>query len=101
MMVSHLPTSTRSAHLFLVALLQVKAVAQQEKKAEVAQRRQVFTGLFAAAAMTIVSKPAQADERSAALIAKLCASNPTCESPMHIHCCSRQDAIHNALLVKH
>ena len=79
-MLFHLSTSKRS-YLFHLALLQVKAVAQQEKKAQVAQRRQVFTGLFAAAAMTIVAKPAQADERSEALIAKLCAANPTCELP--------------------
>ncbi len=61
--------------------MQVKAVAQlQTKKSEVAQRREVFAGLFAAAAMAVVAQPAQAEERSSTLIAKLCASNPTCES---------------------
>merc|ERR1712005_21702 len=58
------------------ARAQVKVVAR-EKKQEVAQRRAVFTGLFAAAAVAALPKPAQAEERTDTLISKLCASNPT------------------------
>mmetsp|Transcript_8758 Transcript_8758/g.25229 ORF Transcript_8758/g.25229 Transcript_8758/m.25229 type:complete len:91 (+) Transcript_8758:263-535(+) len=58
------------------ARVQVKFVAQ-EKKQEVAQRRAIFSGLLAAAAVAVLPKEAKAEERSPALIKALCAANPT------------------------
>lgn len=59
---------------------QVQVLAQEKKQQGSSQRREVFAGLLATAAVVALPKPAQAEERSATLIAKLCASNPTCKS---------------------